>query len=172
MKAVNLVKTILTAVLTVLAITGCSQFVTTSPRSMEVEDIINMTKAGVGSDVIKRQIEVTNSKFRLDADQIIQLKKNGVEDKILEVMIDSGDVPEHFDWEYGYGYSPYDYWTNYYNNWYPTYSYYPYRYPYTVYRRSGLLGRFYRYAPTYPSYGDYQDQRGIYPGPFLREEEE
>ena len=183
--------------LAVLLVSSCSSFFAVNERAMTVEDIINMTKAEVGADIITRQIEVTRSRFKLDPDQIIRLKKAGVDDKVLEAMIETEETPAHFDWEYGY--SPNEYWFSYYNQWYPVYHYYPYgypsygnlsygnlsayplgagyspyAYPYSVFRRSGLLGRFYRYVPIYPPRWDYGLQRWTKPGEqdsLLKEEE-
>jgi len=168
--------------LTVFLVSGCSSFLAVNERAMTIEDVINMTNAEVGADIITRQIEVTRSQFILDPDQIIQLKKAGVDDKVLEAMIETEEIPAHFNWEYGY--SPNEYWFNYYNQWYPVYHYYPYNYPgynysssaypYSVFRRSGLVGRFYRYAPIYPPMWDYGLQRWTMPGEqdsLLKEEE-
>jgi len=127
MKATRYVKGLLAFSLVLIMVSGCSSFVNVNERAMNVEDIINMTKVGVGPDVITRQIEVTRSRFRLDAEQIIRLKEAGVDDKVLEAMIETEEYPAHFEWEYGY--SPYEYWFNYYNQWYPVYHYYPYGYP-------------------------------------------
>ena len=147
---------------------------------MNIEDIINMSKAGVDTTVIKRQIELTHSKFKLDTDQIIQLKKEGVNEKIIELMIETGAVPEHFIWEYGY--SPYNYLFNYnyYYQWNPRYFDYPWSYPY-VYPHAGLpyyenpytgvrrskhpligRGRFYPYVPIYPPTWDFKSHEWTY----------
>ena len=144
--------------LIVLVLTGCSSFIQINERAMLVEDIINMTEAGVGKDVIIRQIEVTRSRFELDADQIVMLKKAGVDDEVIEAMIETEAYPDYYNWEYGY--SPYEYGSHYYNQWYPVSTHYPYiyqyMYPYTTYRRADFIGRFYRYAPiTYPPYQIY-----------------
>jgi len=182
MKAINIISVLVVTGLAAIMFSGCSQFMNINERAVSVEDIINMTKAEVGEDVIMRHIEVTRSRFELSSDQIIQLKKAGVGDKVLEAMIDTEDRPEHFDWEYGY--SPNEYWSNYYNQWYPAYTYYPSGYPtysysssvypYSIYRRSGLVGRFYRYVPIYPPMWNYNRQRWTMPGEqdsLLKEEE-
>ena len=171
MRARYYVAGLLIAGLFVLMISGCSSFMNVNERAMHYEDVINMTKAGVGPDVIKRQIAVTRSRFELSADQIIQLKKAGVDDKVIEAMIETEELPDYYQWEYGN--TPYEYWTNYYNQWYPvyhyypqgypSYNYYPYVYPYTVYRQSNLIGRFYRYMPLNPPQWDYGRQGWIQP---------
>jgi len=168
MKPVSSTQAIVSVVMVLLLISGCSAFVNVSPREMSIEDIIKMTNAGIGTDVIESQITATHSHFRLDSDQIVLLKEKGVDEKVIAAMIESGEAPEYFDWEYGY--SPYEYWFNYYNSWYPVYNYNPYVYPhspysiypYTVYRQRDYIGRFYRYVPR-PLW-DYRSRQWIYPG--------
>ncbi len=152
----------------VLMIAGCSAFVTVNERAMSLDDIINLTKAKASSDVIIRQIEVTRSKFMLGADDIVRLKNEGVEDDVIEFMIETENTPQRMNWNYNY--APYDYWYNYYNDfYYPYYDYYynpdafylygdiPYyrhRSPYIVRQTPGLVGRFYEYYPSTPLYYD------------------
>ena len=166
------VKGVLALVLAVSLLSGCSALMEINERAISPQDVINMTNAEVGTDVIIRQIEVTRSRFKLDPDMIIKLKEAGVDDKVLEIMIDTEEMPEHNYFEYGY--SPYEYWSNYYTQWYPSYHYYPYGnqmnsyspsvYPYTVYRQRNVIGRFYRYAPVYPPQYDNRRRRWILPG--------
>jgi len=131
---------------------GCSAFMAVNERAISAEDVIRMTKAGIGNDVIIRQIEVTRSRFVLTPTDLIRLKESGVSDKVLEVMVETENYPAYYGDEYGYGYDPYDYGFNYYNSWYPVATHYPYvynvMYPYTTYRRTDLIGRFYREAPV------------------------
>ncbi len=158
-----------------LLISGCSAFVTVTDRTMQVEDIINMTKADVDSTIIERQIEVTHSKFELDIDQIIQLKKEGVADRIIEAMIKTSSVPDSFSWEYWY--LPYDFWFDYFDyNYihYPVYIPYPYfALPYYVNPYTGVpksksvfmgLGWSYPYTYGYPPYRDFSmPNERVYP---------
>jgi len=143
----------LCAVAALLAIAGCSSFSTVNPRAMNVEDIIAMSKAGTGAEVIKDQILATRSRFTLNPQEIIRLKNEGVVDDVIRAMIESGDRPEQSAWDYGV--SPYDFWFDYYGG-YPYYEYgvnpyYSYGgYPYEVYRQPGLIGRFYSYYPVSP----------------------
>ena len=143
-----------------LAIAGCSSFSTVNPRAMTLDDIISMSKAGAGAEVIKDQILSTRSRFILSPQDIIRLKNDGVVDDVLRAMIESGNRPEQPTWDYGY--SPYNSWFDYYGGYpyyeygvYPNYSYGGY--PYAVYRQPGLIGRFYSYYPVSPwsGYGSY-----------------
>ena len=69
------------------------------------DDIVKMVQAGVGDEVIVRQIEA-KGRFDLTADEIIQLKADGLSDAVIEAMVNSGgqtppEVVHHI-------YSPYD----------------------------------------------------------------
>ena len=92
------------------------------------------------------------------------LKNAGVDDDVIEYMIETEFIPEQFTWDYGR--APYDYWYYHYNYaYYPSYDYYNpysmysnwgmpyYRSPYTVQRRRGLVGRYYDYYPVTPPPG-------------------
>jgi len=162
MKAINMTALIIAGLLAVAAFGGCSLLSTVNERALTVDDVVEMACADVGSDVIRRQIEATRSRFELTAQDIIRLKKAGVEDSVLEAMIDTENMPDYFSWEFGY--DPYEYGQRFGSHWYPVsyhypYTYpmsYPYMYPYATYRRSDLLGRFYRYAPiVMPYHRDY-----------------
>lgn len=139
-------------------VTGCSAFTTLNERAVSADDVIKMSSAGIGADVIIRQIEVTRSRFELTPNDIIRLKESGVDEKVLTVMIETKGYPPSYD--NGYGYDYYDSRFDYYHSWYPVAMHYPYPYryyrPYITYRRDGLLGRFYREVPvTTPPYRVY-----------------
>ncbi len=181
-------KSMVTAVLAaaVLAVVGCSILQTGNERALTVDDVIGMAQADVGSQVIRRQIEVTRSRFELTAADIVRLKKAGVEDGIIESMINTEEMPNYFSWENTY--DPYEFGQRFNTHWYPvSYNYplvypgvYPYMYPYGVYRRSDLLGRFHRYAPIVApgprdysrSYDPYFDTQPPALGPKLEGEDE
>ena len=161
MKSTNHVKILAAVGMAIFLLSGCSM-VAINERAISVDDVIRMTEADVGSDVIIRQIEVTRTRFELTPNEIILLKKAGVEDKVLEVMVETEGYPQYYGDEFGY--DPYDYSFQYYNHWYPVASHYPYiyhyMYPYTSYRRADMIGRFYRYAPIQsPPYRIYDRRR-------------
>ena len=138
---------VITIGLFLLLTSGCSSlFLTIEDRSMTVDDIINLSGVKVGSDIIIRQIEITHSKSKLDTADIIRLKTEGVEDEVIEYMIETVFTPERFSWEYGY--APYDYW--YYHYYYPSYySSYDYNYYYSPFW-GGLRGMpYYRNRSPY-----------------------
>lgn len=173
MGALIKVSGIITIGFIILMITGCSVFVTVNERAMTIDDIINLTKAEANSDIIIRQMEATNSRFELEADDIVRLKNEGVEDDIIEYMIETDFTPEAFSWEYGY--RPYDYWYYHYDYYYqpiyyPVYDYYNYYSPFW----DGLRGvPYYRYRSPY-SYPvniltDFYRQRSLqYEGDYYR----
>ena len=154
----------LTVALAFLVISGCSEYGTLPPQPvLKIDDIIELSKAGVGSGVIKRQIAVTHSQFRIETDDILRLKKAGVADDVIEAMIDTSEEAQSADLEKSY--SLYDYWFNYYNTFYPLYLYdYPFSpylynagdpYGFHGYTWSGTLGRYYRDFPVgLPKKGD------------------
>ena len=133
----------------VLLVSGCAAFVTVNERAMSVDDVILITKSKVDSEVIISQIDATRSKFQLTADDIIRLKNEGVEDDVIQYMIESDFAPERFPRDYGYSQS--DYWFNYYNSYNFPYSSPTYRYgasPYNTYR-SPYYNQSYYYPYTY-----------------------
>ncbi|MCE5252405.1 hypothetical protein LLG96_19565 [bacterium] len=143
----------------IVFLTGCSSFQIVNERAVTLEEIVKMSQAGVGKDVIISQIGATHSRFRLTSDEIVKLTEAGVNEEIIETMIETGARPEPYGWEYSTG--PFDNWVN---NWdyygygylhpydyyYPYYSSYYYYSPYVMYRSPGLVGRFYRYSPVQP----------------------
>jgi hypothetical protein len=137
---------------TIVVLAGCSQFSTVNPRAMTVDDIITMSKAGAGNEVIKDQILSTRSRFVLTTQDIIRLTTEGVADDVLRAMIESGDRPNVQTWNDGY--PPYDpfldtYGWNGYPRGYPFYDLnWSYSNPYMVYREPGLIGRFYSSYPA------------------------
>lgn len=131
-----------------IAAAGCSSLSTVNPRAMMVNDVESMTAAGVGAEVIKRQIEATRSRFELSPEEIIRLKRAGVADAVLTAMIDSG---ERHDPSAGNGVPPYSGYDPY-DPLFPGYIS-----PYIVYRNPGFIGRFYSYYPLVPGTGYWND---------------
>ena len=156
MRIMRDVKKLCAFILAAFLISGCSSLMVENQRAVSVEDILNMTRAGVSADIIIRQIDVTHSLFRLDPDRVIRLKEAGIDEKVIEAMIDMDEDAEAVDLVKSY--SLYDYWFNYYNTFYPmnlyAYPVYPVLYdPWSpgispVYRWSGGMGRYYRDFPV------------------------
>lgn len=64
---------LLAAGLVVAVMGGCSTFSTVNPQAATIDDIISMTRAGVGPEVIKSHIEATHSRFQLSSGDIVRL---------------------------------------------------------------------------------------------------
>lgn len=58
---------------------------------LNIDDIKQMTRAGIKDDVIISQIKATDSHFQLTSDEIIELKDYGVSQKVINAMIRSGN---------------------------------------------------------------------------------
>ncbi len=58
---------------------------------LSTTDIKKMTKAGLSDDVIISQIDATKSVFHLSSADIIDLKKAGVSQRVINYMIQTGN---------------------------------------------------------------------------------
>jgi hypothetical protein len=54
---------------------------------LEADDVVRLTKANVGDEVIIAQMQAAKARFALTADEIVRLKKEGVSDAVLKAMI-------------------------------------------------------------------------------------
>jgi hypothetical protein len=70
-----------------LVMTGCA----TTPRPIPLTqvDIISMTKAGATEEEIMRRIDQTRTVFRLNSDDVVRLRNEGVGDRIVTYMLDT-----------------------------------------------------------------------------------
>jgi hypothetical protein len=57
------------------------------------EDIVRMTKSGLGEDVILAVIKQTQTAFRTTPKDLVDLKKAKVSEVVIEVMINAVPVP-------------------------------------------------------------------------------
>lgn len=121
----------------ILLFAGCASFAMINKRAVSIEEIIEMSQANVGCDVIIRQIDSTNSRFKLSSNDIVYLKKANVDEDVIERMIETGTEPYYdYNYYYGYHYYPYNYYP--YNSMYFSHRYgYPYINPY-IYRRPAI----------------------------------
>jgi hypothetical protein len=97
-----------------------------TPPPMTINDIIALSQDSVSAEVIISQMKATDSFFRLTTDDIVALRKAGVNDKVINEMIQTGNRPrdtrEH---TVVYpAYYPYSWYPWYYYSWYPWYSSY------------------------------------------------
>ncbi len=63
-------------------------------EAVTVRDIIELTRAGLGDDVLLALIEVDRRVFAIDAQTIARLKREGVSERVIEAMIRSGRTRE------------------------------------------------------------------------------
>ncbi len=62
--------------------------------ALTVRDIVELTRAGLGDDVLLALIEADRSVFPIDAASIKQLKADGVSERVIVAMVRSGrEVP-------------------------------------------------------------------------------
>lgn len=101
--------------------------------AMTVDDVIAMTKDGVGDDVILAQMKATHTYFRLTSNDIRDLKKSGVSDKVISAMIKTADQPRTSAQTQQVPYYPY-----------PDYYWYPYPYFYDPWYSPVYFGFSYR----------------------------
>lgn len=110
------------------------QHVEADTLALSKEDVIALSKEGVGDELIIDQMKATRSYFELTKDDIIELKKAGVSEKVIQAMIKSGEsVPVRRTVGRYYGPS---YYSPYYDPWYSSFSFglgYRYYYPRTYY---------------------------------------
>jgi outer membrane lipoprotein SlyB len=60
-------------------------------EELSTDDVKKMTKAGLSDNVIISQIDATKSVFHLSSADIIDLKKSGVSQKVINHMIQTGN---------------------------------------------------------------------------------
>ncbi len=108
------------------------------PPPMTINDVIALSQDSVSADVIISQMKATDSYFRLATDDIVALRKAGVNDKVINAMIQTGNnPPEKRERTVIYPtYYPYGWYS-----WYPYY-WFPWYYPYYfgVSYRGGYYG--------------------------------
>ncbi len=114
----------------------------TMPPPMTINDVIALSQDSVNADVIISQIKATDSYFRLTTDDIVSLRKAGVNDKVINAMIQTANQPHNQRARtVAYpSYYPYWWYTWYPYYWYPWYSWYPYYYGASI--RFGYHGGF------------------------------
>jgi hypothetical protein len=77
----------------VLILTGRGQTTGGNPP-LTVEDVLALTKAGVAEDVIITKIRMNGKAFDLNAAEILELKKAGMTDLIINVLMNPAYKPE------------------------------------------------------------------------------
>jgi hypothetical protein len=77
-----------------LLITLTLTFVPTRADALTVRDVVELTRAGLGEEVLLALIEVDRSIFPIDAATIKELKASGVSERVIAAMVRSGrEIP-------------------------------------------------------------------------------
>ena len=77
-----------------LLITLTISLVPARAEALTVRDVVELTRAGLGEEVLLALIEVDRSIFPIDAATIKELKANGVTERVIAAMVRSGrEVP-------------------------------------------------------------------------------
>lgn len=69
----------------VLLLVGCAT--TPPPPPLTQADIVSLAQAGVSDRDIIRRIDQTQTVFRLSADDIVRLQKQGVRQRVIDYML-------------------------------------------------------------------------------------
>ena len=105
-----------------------------SVAQMTTQDVIDMSNAGVGNDVVIDMIHKSGSVFRLGPQDVVALADSGVSSQVIRAMIKTEQAPQYSEATGGgYWYDPDWYW----------YGGYPWSYPWYF----GLSAGY--YAPLY-----------------------
>jgi hypothetical protein len=110
---------------------------------MTKQDVIALSQAKVGDDVIISQMKASGSHFQLSTQDILDLVNAGVSDKVIGAMIKSDESSRYAEGSGGYYYYPPYYW----------YGGYPYLYPWYPSVYFGFSAGYYR--PFYGFHGFY-----------------
>jgi hypothetical protein len=65
-----------------------------STSKMTVADVVKLSKAGAGDDLILQQLSKRGGQFNLSTEDIVQLKKAGVSDRVVGMMVDPSGPPQ------------------------------------------------------------------------------
>lgn len=57
-------------------------------KNLTIDDVLKLSKAGIGEDVVISKIRKNGQAFDLSPDQMLQLKTAGVSDKVIQAMLD------------------------------------------------------------------------------------
>ncbi len=120
-----------------------------SAALMTPQDVIDMSNAGAGDDVIIDMIHKTGSVFQLSPQDVVALADSGVSSRVIRAMIKSDQAPRYSQGTPTYSYDPYWYW----------YGGYPYPYPWYF----GLSVGY--YAPFYYHYHGFSVPRYVFSSP-------
>lgn len=64
-----------------------------SASALTLKDIVELTKAGLGEEVLLALIEVDRGVYPIDRESLLKLKEAGVSDKVIAALVRSGREP-------------------------------------------------------------------------------
>lgn len=70
----------------------CAAFTAVSAEAVTLKDIVDLTRAGLGDEVLIALIEVDGGVFDVDAATLARLKAAGVSEKVIVALVKSGRV--------------------------------------------------------------------------------
>jgi hypothetical protein len=76
-----------------LALLSLVLLLTASAEAVSLHDIIELSRAGLGDEVLVALIETDGTVFTLDADRILELRAGGVSDAVIVAMLRQGRTP-------------------------------------------------------------------------------
>ena len=88
MVKVRFICLIVAAWILVAAGSNASPQASTSPASLSLEDVIKLTQDGFSEEVIVAKIKKNNKPFDLNREELVELKKTGINDTIIRLLID------------------------------------------------------------------------------------
>jgi hypothetical protein len=62
-------------------------------RAVTIRDIIDLTKAGLGEEVLLALVEVDGGVFQIDNETLTRLKEAGVPERVIVALVRSGRMP-------------------------------------------------------------------------------
>jgi hypothetical protein len=72
----------------VLLLSACSSSETTVQRSMTIDEVVRLAKAGVGSKTLVAMIETSQIRHApLMPDDLVSLKEKGLDDEVLAALV-------------------------------------------------------------------------------------
>jgi hypothetical protein len=106
----------------IVSLAGCTYYeVPPGPPPLSTADIIRLSKEGVKPEEIIDQIRATRGVYHMDAKDVVQLHESGVDDKVINYMLDTQkwDIENRAYWRRfpPYYYDPF--WSPYYFHWGP-----------------------------------------------------
>jgi hypothetical protein len=63
----------------------------TMPTRLTVSDVVSLTRAGASDDIILRQMELTQSTFRVTTPDLLHLLESGVSHHVIRAMQERRD---------------------------------------------------------------------------------